>query len=210
MAWFESPTFINVLYLVLVVAFWAVSLAVIMPGTGFYELVAFFLLVVAGWGITVVPVNPWATLPLLGGAFAFGLAMRQKKWEAIWLGLAALLISGGSVFLFRPPHAVAAVHPLVAVFATLLSLGFYWLTVRRAIAAQRARPAIDPSAVVGQVGEARTPVDPTGAVYVGGELWTAWSEQPIASGAQVRVRARDGFTLLVDGIQESSQESSAA
>jgi membrane-bound ClpP family serine protease len=47
------------------------------------------------------------------------------------------------------------------------------------------------------VGEARTAIDDTGAVYVGGDLWSARAEQAIAPGDKVVVVERDGLTIKV-------------
>ena len=52
---------------------------------------------------------------------------------------------------------------------------------------------------IGLVGNALTRVDEHGRVRVRGETWNARSSEPIAKGAQVRVLAEDGDSLLVTG-----------
>ena len=74
---------------------------------------------------------------------------------------------------------------------------------RSALLAARARPNIDPSAVMGLIGEARSDLDPNGSVYVGGELWTARADQRIPAGAAVRVVERDGLILTVEPVERS-------
>jgi membrane protein implicated in regulation of membrane protease activity len=54
--------------------------------------------------------------------------------------------------------------------------------------------------LVGLLGLARERIDPRGYVHVRGELWRAETEPgdgPILAGSRVRVRARDGMTLIV-------------
>jgi membrane-bound ClpP family serine protease len=54
--------------------------------------------------------------------------------------------------------------------------------------------------VVGQIGETRSPVDRDGEVYVGGEMWSARADQPIAVGQRVRVRSLDGLVVEVEPV----------
>ena len=72
---------------------------------------------------------------------------------------------------------------------------FLW----RAYAAHGASPHAYPSAGVG--GVALQPLNPTGTVRIGGEIWNASvaaGVRAIADGERVRVTDRDGMTLLVE------------
>jgi membrane-bound serine protease (ClpP class) len=113
-------------------------------------------------------------------------------------------VVGGSTFLFERPGGGAAVHPLVAVLVSAGTLGFFWLVIRKTLAALRARPTFDPAAVLGLEGEARTPLDPTGSVYVGGELWSAWAPTTVSAGARVRVTKAEGLFLEVEPIEATT------
>lgn len=59
---------------------------------------------------------------------------------------------------------------------------------------KRRRPEVGVEALVGAHGEMTAP----GWVSVQGELWRARSEGPLEAGAQVRVRAVEGLTLVVE------------
>ena len=54
----------EIAYLILVVGLLLAILALFAPGTGFIELVAFFMLVLAGYGIYHLPINMWALVLL--------------------------------------------------------------------------------------------------------------------------------------------------
>ena len=56
-------------------------------------------------------------------------------------------------------------------------------------------------ALIGAIGEAKTDIHQEGSVYAGGEQWSARSDQPIPTGARVRVLEREGFTLKVEAIE---------
>lgn len=51
--------------------------------------------------------------------------------------------------------------------------------------------------MIGQVGEARSRISPTGKVFVAGEYWDAESEEVIEQGEKVRVIALKGLKLKV-------------
>ncbi|HEY70772.1 MAG TPA: hypothetical protein G4O08_09330 [Anaerolineae bacterium] len=193
----ESPLLINLLYLSLVAGFWLSAWAVVTPGTGVLEGLAIIVLVIAGLGLAFVPINTWA-LGLLGaGIVLFGLSV-WRKWTGVWLGLSALTLSLGSVFLFRLPEGGPTVHPILAIVVSLLTVGFFWLILSKALEAYRGKPSHDPTAVLRQIGEVRTAVDPIGSVYVAGELWTATADTVLAVGTKIRVVGREGLTLVVE------------
>ncbi len=193
----ESPLLINLLYLSLVAGFWLAAWAIVTPGTGVLEGLAIAVLVLAGLGMTIVPINTWAFGLLAIGIVLFLLSV-WRKWTGVWLGLSALAFSLGSVFLFRPTGGGPGVHPLLAAVVSLLTVGFFWLSLSKALEAYRASLAHNLEFVLGKVGEVRTAIDPIGSVYVSGELWSATADESIPVGAAVRVTGREGLTLVVE------------
>jgi len=191
----------NLIYLLLMAGVWLAAMALASPGTGLLELAAFVVLVFAGIGTLQVPVDLWALLVIALGVAAFVVALRARHTQ-IWLALSALLLSAGSTFLFGMQAWRPTVHPLLAIIVSVLSVGFFWFAVGRAILSQRAAPRHNPDAVLGQTGEVRTALDPVGSVYVGGELWSARCEAPVEPGAAVRVRGREGLVLIVEPVQD--------
>ncbi|MEO6579455.1 MAG: NfeD family protein [Candidatus Limnocylindria bacterium] len=55
-----------------------------------------------------------------------------------------------------------------------------------------------PETMIGELGRVVTPCDPIGEVRLHGELWRARCEAHVEVGQRVRVRAREGLTLLVE------------
>jgi len=193
----DSPLFINLLYLCLVAGVWLAAWAVVVPGTGLLEGLAVTVLALAGLGMLAVPVNLWALGFLATGVLLFILSV-WRKWTGVWLGLSALALSLGSVFLFKPTNGGLAVHPLLAATVSLLTVGFFWISLTKALEAYRTRLAHDLDTLLGLSGEVRTEIDPVGSVFVAGELWTASAKTTIPVGAHVRVTGRDGLTLFVE------------
>lgn len=201
----SSPWFSNLLYLCLIAGFWLASLAVITPGTGFYELLAFMTLGSAGIGMFYLPLNGWAFLPLALAVILFILSLFVRKWDEVLLVASAVALSLGSVFLFRPLDGGVGVNPLLASSVSLMTLGFYWFAIRKIVMAQRMRSQLDPWVVMDQIGEVRSSINPYGTVYVGGELWSAFSDGLILPGEKVRVHDREGLILHVVPIDQPAQ-----
>jgi membrane-bound serine protease (ClpP class) len=201
----ESPILPDVLYVLFVLGLWTLALAVVTPGTGVLEILAVGGIGAAILGTAFVPINGWALIPVLLGVAFFVLSLLGRRtW--LWLFLAAGAESLGSAFLFVTGAGAPAVDPVLAVLTSVLTVGFFWLAVGKAVAAQKARPRVEPLEVVGRIGEARTEINPAGSAYVAGELWSVRSETPIAVGARVRVVERDGLILTVVPQDSPQQE----
>lgn len=173
-------------------------LALFSPGTGILEIGAILILALAGYGILNLPINPWALVLLGLGVFPFILALKRSR-RYLFLAIALLALIIGSIFLFRAPGGGTAVHPVLAVLVSVLAGGLMWYVGRVGLEAMQ-RPPSHALQLVGQVGEARTDIYGEGAVYVGGEEWTAHSEALIPAGSRVRVTGRDGLVLEVEPV----------
>jgi len=188
----------NIAYLFLLGGVLLAMLALATPGTGFFEIGAFFSIALAGYAIYNLSFNLWALIVLALSIIPFVYAIQKPKRE-IYLGLSILLLVVGSVFMF-PQNGRLAVNPLVAIVASGLVAGFLWIAVRKSIEAASVKPTHDLEGLLGQIGEARTTVHEEGSVQVGGELWSARSENSIPAGSSIRVVRRDGFVVVVEKI----------
>ena len=187
----------NVAYLILLGGVLLAMMSLASPGTGLFEIGAFFCIALAGYAIYNLSFNWWALLLMGLSIVPFVYAIQKPKRE-IYLALSILLLIVGSVFMFPRTADQALVNPIVAVIASALVAGFLWIAVRKSVEATSARPTHDLTGLVGQVGEARTIINEEGSVLVAGELWSARSEKPIPAGSSIRVLRREGFILIVE------------
>jgi len=190
----------NIAYLFLLGGVLLSMLALVSPGTGILEIGAFFCLVVAGYAVYTMSVNVWALVVLVLSVIPFVYAIRKPKRE-LYLGLSILGLVVGSVFLFASEGWKPAVSLGVASISSILFAGFMWIAITKTLQATLTRPSHDLSALVGQVGEAKTRIHAEGSVQVSGELWSARSEKSIPAGSAVRILAREGFILLVEKVK---------
>ena len=187
----------NVAYLILLTGVLLVMMAIVTPGTGLFEVGAFFCLLLAGYAVYNLSFSWWALILLALSIVPFVYAIQKPKREP-FLGLAILLLVAGSVFLFALENGQPAVNPVLSVVSSMLVAGFLWVAVRKVVQAACVRPVHDLGELVGQMGEARTKVHDDGSVQVAGELWSARSDEPISVGSHIRVVRREGFILVVE------------
>lgn len=187
----------NIAYLFLLGGVVLAMLALVTPGTGFFEIGAFFAIALAGYAIYNLSFNWWA-LAILGLSIVPLVYAIQRPKREPYLGLAILLLVIGSIFIFPRTGDQGVVNPLVAIVGSILVAVFLWVAVRKSLEAAHARPAHNLDWLVGQVGEAKTRVSEEGSVQVNGELWSARSDKDIPAGRMVRVVRRDGFVLVVE------------
>jgi membrane-bound serine protease (ClpP class) len=155
---------------------------------------------------------------LLLGFYSLGTI--DTNWAGLGLIVFAFILFASDVFL--PTHGILTVGGIIAfvvgglilanssdnqaiqlsqglVYTIAIAMGIFFLTVVGAAArARRWPPKSGPSTVLGTVGVARTPLNPSGMIFLNGELWQATSlDGPIAQGEQVRVAALRGIQLDV-------------
>jgi membrane-bound serine protease (ClpP class) len=193
----------NIAYLFLLGGVLMAMLALATPGTGFLEIGAFFCIALAGYAVYNLSFNWWALILIALSIVPFVYAIQRPKRE-LYLALSIFLLVIGSVFMFPRGEGQLGVNPLVAVSASALVAGFLWIAIRKSIEAAYARPLHDLEGLIGQIGEARTVVHEDGSVQVGGELWSARSENSIPAGSSIRVVRRDGFIVIVEKVNPAS------
>jgi membrane-bound serine protease (ClpP class) len=187
----------NIAYLLLVAGFLAALLSLFSPGTGIGEAGALLLLILAGYAAVRLTVNLWALALLILGVFPFIIAvLRSGNRIYLLISIAAFVI--GSAFLFRGEGLAPAVNPVLALLVSTLTTVFIWVMTLQSLEARQQPPTHDLQALIGAIGEARTDIHEDGTVQVAGELWSAYSREPIPLGVKVRVVGREGFKLLVE------------
>jgi len=123
-------------------------------------------------------------------------------------GIAALVI--GTIILFPPlrptfPGVRAAVDPVVIATVALVSGAFFFFVARFALKTRDLAWAGGSPVLVGATGVAKSDIGPNGVAYVAGEEWSARSESgAIAKGSQVRVKRKEGLSLIVEPSDSSS------
>lgn len=189
----------NIAYLILLGGILLSLMAIVTPGTGLFEVGAFFCLALAGYAVYNLSFNWWAIVLLVLSVVPFIYSIQKPKRE-LYLGLSIALLVLGSVFLFAVDGWKPAVNPFVALVTSGLISIFLWIVVRKTVQVASARPTHDLELLMGLTGEARSDIYEEGSVYVAGEMWSARSNEHIPAGSSIRVVRREGFILVVEKI----------
>jgi membrane-bound serine protease (ClpP class) len=195
----------NVAYLFLVVGFVLAIMALFSPGTGVLEVGALFVLFLAGWEISQIPINLWALVVLILGVIPFIVAVRRSR-NLVFLVVALVAFVLGSAYLFQGASWwQPGVNPFLAIIVSIIASGYLWIATTKVLEAEKMRPKHDLAKLIGDFGEARTDIYNEGSVQVGSELWSARSEVRIPSGSKVRIVKREGFILEVEQVPTEEQ-----
>jgi membrane-bound serine protease (ClpP class) len=185
----------SVAYLMVLIGLLLIIMEFFTAGIGIGAFCGTGALILASYGLGVLPIRVWALLLLGAAAFGFTVDLQAgvpRAWSAF--GGACAVI--GSLFLYR------GVHPSVLALAAGI-LGTPLFMVAGMPAMTRARfstPTIGRQSLVGEMGVALASVEPEGTVEVRGAPWQARTNRatPIKIGDRIRVVAIDGLLLEVE------------
>lgn len=169
------------------------------PGTIVPGALGTLLLLTALFALNLLPLRYTAIMLLIA---AFSLLILEAKFPShgIVAGAGIIALVFGTLTLIDGPIPELRVGVATAVACGIAFGIITTFLVRLAIRARRNKVITGPNALVGMIGIAQEPLAPRGQILVHGELWQAESQQPVATGEQVRVRVVEGLTLLVDRI----------
>jgi membrane-bound serine protease (ClpP class) len=171
------------------------------PGWVFPGVAGSIALVLGLSSLAVLPIN-WAGAALLLVAIAFFvLEVKLGSHGVLGVGGAIAMTLGAVILVKAPPEmrihwttALAVVLPVTILIVFLTSM---------ALKARQSKVLTGASALLEEVGTARTPLTPFGQVFIHGEYWQAVGSVPIDIGSKVRVRRVDGLRLYVDPLRDT-------
>ncbi|MEO6120970.1 MAG: NfeD family protein [Acidimicrobiales bacterium] len=161
-------------------------------------------LVLACYGLGVLPVRPWAVTLILLGMLGYAIDVQAgapRVWTAI--GTAALGVGGLSLY-------EQGLRPSPLVLVTVIGgVAFMMVSGMPAVVRSRFSTAtIGREAMIGEEGSALAAVAPEGTVEIRGAQWRARTNRatPIAVGQAVRVVAIDGLLLEVEPTEGGAKD----
>ena len=183
--------------LVLVLGLAGIYIEFTNPGLIFPAVVGGIFLIVGLMAMSLLPIN-FAGVVLIVLALAFFILEAMTPVNGILAtgGVVAMVL--GIVILVDTDVPELRIGWLAAMAITLPFALLSVFLLQLAIRSFRFKVATGSEAMVGEIGEARTALSPSGSVFVHGELWNARSASPVAVGERVRVLSVDGLRLDVE------------
>ena len=191
----------NLAFLLLMLGFYGLFFELYTPGWGIPGTLGAICLILAFFGLAVLPIN-YAGLLLI--FLAIGLFVAEAfitSFGVLTLGGTVCLILGGIMLIDSPlPMMRVSLAVLVPVAAGTGVVAFF--LAGRAFSSFKLKVQTGTEAMVGEIGFADNDFEDSGSGFRGrirvhGELWRAVSSQPVAEGDSLAVERVDGLTLLV-------------
>jgi membrane-bound serine protease (ClpP class) len=193
----------NIILILMSIGVLGITVELFNPGLIFPGTVGAISLIVALFGLQVLPISAAGLLLMLLAAGFFAAELFVPSHGALTLAGAASFVLG-SLMLFDPAGDAYEVSlPVVlAIAGTLAAL--FGIAFAKALQARRAKPQTGADELADRIGVVRETLDPEGCVFVNGELWRARAVNGhIPVGETVRVeRIDEGLVLEVTPAEE--------
>jgi len=186
----------NITFLLLSLGSLALIYEFVAPGHIFPGVFGAIALIIAFFSLSVLPFN-WAGLALILVAFIlFVLELFITSHGILGIGGVVALILGGLLLTSGNPPDFQVSKWLI--YGLAAGIGAFFVFVVTSIIRVRRQPAVVATTLVGRHAVARSPLDPTGMVFLDGEYWSATVEEGrVEPGERVVVTGMHGLKLTV-------------
>jgi membrane-bound serine protease (ClpP class) len=195
----------NIAYILLMLGFYGLLFEFTNPGIGFPGIAGAFCLVLAFFGLQVLPTN-YAGIALIALAIAMFVAeVKVVSYGLLTLGGIVSMVAG-SLILFRSPYAFMRVSiPLLGAF-TVATLAIAIFLVSISARLQKRRSVSGAEGMRGERGEVQTWSGDHGKIFIHGEIWDAYGPKDLDEGAEVEVKSTTGMKLEVEKTEKKGSD----
>lgn len=186
----------NITYILLTLGFLGLYFELMNPGAILPGVVGGICLILAFFGLSVLPVNYAGVALIFLAVVLFIAEIKITSYGMLTVaGVISLVL--GSLMLFKTPEPALRVSLELIAALAVFSLGVVGFLLMMALRARRTPVRTGWEGLLHETGTARTALTPAGKVFVHGELWNAVSDEPVAPGEPVEVTGVHNLTLAV-------------
>ncbi|MCD6137950.1 MAG: nodulation protein NfeD [Deltaproteobacteria bacterium] len=190
----------NIAYLLMMIGLAGLYFELSHPGAIFPGVIGAISLILAFFAFQALPVNYAGILLIVVGLILFILEMKVTSYGLLGLGgIVSLFL--GSLMLFHGTSPEMRLSWDVLIPTVFMVSAFFVLVAGLVIRAQISKPKTGAKGLIGEVGVAKSRLEPGGKVLVHGELWNAETTGTIEAGSRVRVVGVDGLVLTVKQVE---------
>jgi len=187
----------NIAYILMMVGLLGLYFELSNPGAFFPGIIGGISLILAFFAFQTLPVNYAGILLIILALILFILEIKVTSFGMLTVG-GVISLTLGSLMLFdsrAAPFARLSFDVLIPVVSitSACCIAIVYLAIR----AYRRKPATGREGIVGEIGVAKSSIDPEGKVFVHGEYWDALSNERIPEGTAVKVVEVMGSKLKV-------------
>jgi membrane-bound serine protease (ClpP class) len=191
-------------YLLLVVGLLLIVFEFFTAGIGIAGVTGAVSLVLAAYGLGVLPTRPLALAAIVFGIVGYAIDVQAGAPRA-WTVIGTLSFAAGSFFLFDDGLSV----PLLVIAGVIAGVALFMVAGMPAMVRTRfSTPTIGRESMLGELGTAVSDVDPDGVVTIREAPWRARTNRatPIRAGEAVRVAGIDGLLLEVEPLEGAARD----
>ncbi|MDA8430824.1 MAG: nodulation protein NfeD [Geobacteraceae bacterium] len=189
----------NVAYVLMLLGVMGLYFELSNPGVILPGAIGGISLILAFFAFQALPVNYAGVLLILLGVLLLIAEIKIVSHGMLTVaGMTAMVL--GSLMLFESPDPYLRISWGVILITVLTTTLFFSVVVAKVLSVHRQRPTTGRDGLIGQEGVAESCINQEGTVFIRGEYWAAWSDEPIAAGSRVQALDVDGMRLRVKRI----------
>ena len=189
----------NIAYILMILGFYGLYFELSNPGAIFPGVAGAICLVLAFYALHTLPINYAGLLLIVLGISLFIAEAFITSHGILGIGGTISMLLG-SVMLINSSSPVLQISWAVIIPAVGISAVFFIITVTVAVRVYREKPTTGKEGMIGMEALAKTDIHADGQVFMRGEYWSAWSDEPIQKGERVTVTELDGLKVKVKRI----------
>jgi membrane-bound serine protease (ClpP class) len=179
----SDPT---IAYLLMMLGILGIFFEISQPGVVLPGVVGALAILLALFAFQALPVNYVGVLLILLGLVLFILEIKVTSYGMLSVG-AIIALTMGSLMLIDSPDPVMRISLSVIASTVASCTGFILFCLWFVTRSQKRRVVTGQEGLVGEHGRALTAVHAKGRVFVHGEYWDAYADEPIEDGAEIEV-----------------------
>jgi membrane-bound serine protease (ClpP class) len=187
----------NITFLLIGLGMLGLTVELYNPGLIFPGVIGVICLSLFFLSVQIIPVNVAGLVLIALSILLFVLELKIHSYGLLTIGGVLSLALGATMLIDAPIPEMRIAFRVIATIVTLIGLTVAAM-MYMVISLHRTRPVTGVQGLLQEIGTAQTDINPEGQIFVHGEIWKAFSQQPISKGEKVRIRSVDGLTLRVE------------
>jgi membrane-bound serine protease (ClpP class) len=187
----------NIAYLLMMLGFIGLFFELSTPGVILPGVIGAISLILAFFAFQTLPVNYAGVLLIFLALVLFIAEIKIVSHGMLTVGGVIAMVLG-SLLLFDSTEPYLKVSFSIILTTVILVTGFAVFVLRKALTVHRRKPASGKEGLIGEKGYADSDLLPEGKVFVRGEYWDAWSDNPVSRGEKIVVVLVEGMKVKVE------------
>lgn len=190
----------NIAYILMMIGLAGLYFELSHPGAIFPGVIGAMSLILAFFAFQTLPVNYAGILLIALALVLFILEMKVTSYGLLSIG-GVICFFLGSLMLFESAGPAMRLSWRVLIPTVVMVSGFFVAVAGLVFRSQISKPKTGQRGLVGDIGIAKSRLEPQGKVFVHGELWNAVAGENIEAGVKVRVVGVDRLLLTVEEVK---------